>query len=102
MECGDSNNYASWCVVRGKKTDGTFEYDENGHPFIERHFHASSKPTYSIIADDERGALKRLALIMANYPTLTAYVQTDPRGCALYIGEGLTDSNYTKGIAIYK
>jgi hypothetical protein len=39
---------------------------------------------------------------MAKYPKLTAYVQTDPRGCALYIGEGLTDTNYSNGIAVYQ
>lgn len=102
MECGDGNDYASWSIVRGKKTGGVFEYDDNGKPFIERHAHTSNKPTYTAIADRERGALVRLAAIMANYPTLSAYVQTDPRGCALYIGEGLTDTNYSNGIAIYK
>lgn len=39
------------------------------------------------VADKGGGALKRLAAIMANYPSLDAYVQTDPRGCALYIFE---------------
>lgn len=36
-------------------------------------------------ADRETGALRRLAAIMSRYPRLHAYVQTDPRGCALYI-----------------
>jgi hypothetical protein len=36
-------------------------------------------------ADKERGAQKRLAAIMARYPALAAYEQSDPRGCALYI-----------------
>jgi hypothetical protein len=35
--------------------------------------------------DLERGAQKRLAAIMARYPALAAYEQTDPRGAALYI-----------------
>lgn len=35
--------------------------------------------------DREAGARKRLARIMAEHPTCTAYVQTDPRGGALYI-----------------
>jgi len=58
--------------------------------------------------DHETGALKRLAAIMASHPTLQAYVQGDPRGCALYIirpgdvPEGQTvDSCYSRGIAIY-
>jgi hypothetical protein len=102
LECGDGNNYASWCISRGKKTDGVFEYDDNGKPFLERHPHTSSKAQYTPIADRERGAMKRLAAIMAGYPNLTAYVQGDPRGASLYIGEHLTDSNYNNGIAVYK
>lgn len=102
LECGDSNDHASWCVVRGKKTGKAFEYDDVGKPYLERHAHTSNTPTYTLIADRERGALKRLAAIMANYPKLSAYVQTDPRGCALYIGEALNDSNYNQGIAVYQ
>ena len=103
LECGDSNNYASWCILRGKRLGNTFEYDDDGKPYMEWHRHDSNRPSYVPIADRERGALKRLAKIMANYPKLTSFVQTDPRGCALYIGEGLTDENYSsKGIAIYK
>lgn len=59
------------------------------------------------IADRETGARKRLAIIMLRYPTLTAYVQSDPRGCSLYIltaeqlsSEHGIDSIYTRGIAI--
>jgi hypothetical protein len=103
LECGDGNDYASWSLVRGKKQGGTFEYDEdNGKPYVEVHSRSSNKPTYNVTPDRERGALRRLAAIMKNYPTLSAYVQTDPRGCALYVGEGLTDSNYSQGVAIYK
>ena len=102
LECGDGNNYASWSIVRGSKAGKTFEYDDNGKPYIERHPHTENKPSYTLVADRERGALKRLQAIMANYPTLQAYVQTDPRGCALYIGQDLTDSNYSHGVAVYK
>jgi hypothetical protein len=59
------------------------------------------------IADRETGARKRLAMLMSRYPTLTAYVQGDPRGCALYIltAEQLAskheiDSIYTRGVAV--
>ena len=56
-----------------------------------------------------RHVLERLAAVMAKYPTLTAYVQGDPRGCALYIlrphdvpeGES-ADGYYSRGIAVYK
>jgi hypothetical protein len=102
LECGGGNNGGSWSIVRGHKTGLIFEYQDEGKPFLEYHSHSSNKATYRPIADRERGALKRLAAIMLHYPTLTAYVQGDPRGAALYIGEGLTDSNYSRGTAVYK
>jgi hypothetical protein len=88
--------------VRGVKTGKVFEYDDYGKPYLERHSNTENKPSYTLLADKERGALKRLAAIMAKHPKLTAYVQGDPRGCALYIGEGLTDTNYSNGIAVYQ
>jgi hypothetical protein len=64
---------------------------------------------YEPIADRERGAKKRLAKIMAKYPTMGYYIQTDPRGAALYIltAEQLSsgrpiDQIYNRGIAVYK
>ena len=61
------------------------------------------------VADRESGALKRLAAIMARYPALSAYVQTDPRGAALYIlrpgdvPEGKdADGYYSRGLAVYR
>lgn len=58
--------------------------------------------------DRERGAEKRLAAIMARYPTLRPYLQTDPRGCSLYIlrpgdvPEGRDpDACYSRGIPVY-
>lgn len=58
--------------------------------------------------DRERGALKRLSVIMARYPGLESYVQGDPRGCALYIlrlgdvPDGKhAESYYNRGIAVY-
>lgn len=61
------------------------------------------------IPDREAGAKKRLAKILKNYPGLTAYVQGDPRGCALYIlrkddiPKGATiDSCYSRGLAVYQ
>lgn len=104
LECGDSNDYASYAIER----------DENGEgkPFMVNHSNREPfRVTRTPIADRETGARKRLAAIMAKYPTLTAYVQGDPRGCALYIltAEQLTgpgnqtpdiDSIYTRGVAI--
>ena len=58
--------------------------------------------------DRERGALKRLAAIMARHAPLESYVQGDPRGVALYIlrpGDvpkgSRAESCYSRGIAVY-
>jgi hypothetical protein len=59
-------------------------------------------------SDREFGATRRLTKIMARYPDLTPYIQSDPRGCALYIlrpndvPEGKeADAYYNRGIAVY-
>ena len=59
------------------------------------------------VADRETGALKRLASIMATYPHLKAYIQTDPRGGSLYlirqgdVPEGAdVESYYTRGVFV--
>jgi hypothetical protein len=112
LECGNSNDSASYCLVRGVKKDGEFVYDDNGKPFIEMHFYHSNggpKVRYYQKPDLERGALKRLTKIMARYPNLSSYVQGDPRGASLYIlrpgdvpeGEAV-DSYYSRGLAVYK
>jgi hypothetical protein len=61
------------------------------------------------IRDREAGAMRRLDAIMVRYPTFGYYVQSDPRGCALYIlrpgdvPEGQSaDSYYSRGIAVYR
>lgn len=60
----------------------------------------------SLVPDRERGALARLARIMAIHPELVSYHQTDPRGAALYIvsraelGDRNLSGNYTMGVAI--
>lgn len=114
LECGDSNDMASWSIVRGTKKgfgkDATFEYDETGKPYLERHYHNENKARYTPIPDRETGARKRLAAILAKYPSLHAYVQTDPRGAALYIltAEQIAyydnkplDEIYNNGVAVY-
>ncbi len=89
LECGDGNNYGSWCITRGRKVAGEFVYDDDGTPFIEhhhyRHGQGKDSTSYTAIPDREKGARKRMAAIMARYPELSAYVQTDPRGAPLYI-----------------
>ena len=104
LECGDGNEFSSWSIARGEWKNGAFEYDDNGRAYLERHLHRGDcKTTYNLIADRERGAQKRLAKIMARYPSLSAYVQGDPRGAALYIlPPDVTAENYNRGIAVYR
>ena len=109
LECGDGNDFGSWRVARGRKVNGSFEYDDAGAPFMEYHSRTENKARYTRINDRERGAQKRLAKIMARYPDYQAYVQGDPRGAALYIlrpgdvPEGAdVASCYNRGIAVYK
>ena len=124
LECGDGNDHGSWTIARGKlasvrvKTEqglnvrqDTFTHDDDGKPYLEHHHHLHGRGTdyitYTKIGDRERGALKRLAAIMARYPTFTSYVQGDPRGASLYImrpgdiRDGATvDSCYSNGVAV--
>lgn len=109
-ECGDSSEYASYCIVRGyRDSPVSFVYDDTREPYMETHVHSMAKPIYRRIPDRERGAQKRLAAIMARYPSLLAYVQTDPRGASLYVlrrdmvpDGAAIDSCYSRGIAVYK
>jgi len=75
LECGDGNDYASWGIERDETT---------GKPYMVTNPHTGKSRRHAI-ADRERGALKRLNIIMARYPELSAYVQGDPRGAAIYI-----------------
>lgn len=97
LECGDSNNYGSWCITRGTKSApgkvGEFVHDDDGLPYLEHQHYGrdirgagpQDYTTYTLLPDRERGAKRRLAKILTNYPHLTSYIQTDPRGCALHI-----------------
>ena len=127
LECGDSNTYGSWAIVRGAYVTNAgfdpaiegskrrlFQHDDDGKPFLEHHHYAHGRGkdsvSYSPMADREAGARKRLASILARYPGLQAYIQTDPRGCALYIlppgavkeGEDVSSVYSSRGIAVYQ
>lgn len=96
----------------GCPPDSVFR-ETGSKPFMVNHhyMHGAGKDTVTrtLIADRERGALRRLAVIMAKYPGYQAYHQTDPRGAALYIlrsgdvpeGESLSRV-YTNGIAVMR
>lgn len=109
LECGDGNDHGSWCITRGTKASGEFVHQDDGAPFLEYHGHSENKARYTRVPDREKGAQKRLGRVLARYPGLLAYIQGDPRGCALYIlrpGDipegGTADSYYSRGIAVYK
>lgn len=61
------------------------------------------------IADREKSALKRLAVLLKSYPDLAAYHQTDPRGASLYVyrkvaladGDNIRTCYAGIGIAVY-
>ena len=100
LECGDGHGH----IERDEKTELPRYYNDNA-----RYLGANDVRRGYIIPDRERGALRRLAAIMARYPTLQHYVQGDPRGCALYIlrpgdvPEGQNaDAYYSRGVAVYK
>jgi len=90
QECGDER--------------GAIERDEaTGKPYW---LNANTGRRFPV-PDRERGALKRLGKIMADYPDFLAYHQTDCRGCNLYIlrksqvaaGESV-ESVYNRGVAV--
>ena len=91
LECGNERG----SIERDPVTDKPYFTDEQ-----RRHRYA--------VTDREKGALKRLKGIMTSRPHLTAYIQGDPRGAALYIlrpddvPEGCSIAScYTRGICVY-
>ena len=97
LECGDGYG----CIERDDRSGRPYWHNPNAR--------YTSPDARWPIPDREAGALKRLAKIMAKYPTLRAYQQGDPRGAALYIlrpgdvPEGAeVDSYYSRGLAVYK
>lgn len=93
QECGDSNEYASWCIERDEKT---------GKPFrrmVPHNTPAVSRRTP--IPDRETGALNRIKAI-CSAKGVHYFHQTDCRGAALYVHYSpMMDSNYSNGIAVY-
>jgi hypothetical protein len=92
QECGDSTDYASYSIERDEQT---------GIPYRCIYPHREGAKTIrQRIADKEAGAIKRVSEVCKRLG-LSFFVQTDPRGCALYVSnEALTDSNYSsRGIS---
>ena len=102
LECGTGTDSVSESVEHDEQTDKPYkriQYMGAGNKWIDKLYP---------IADKEKGAIKRLDVFRAKYPALVFYVQTDPRGCALYavpvssIREGEDVACiYNRGIAIY-
>ncbi len=75
-ECGDSGPHYSRCLERDPQT---------GKPFLAYYFHDGRTVRFPV-PDREKGALRRVAEVCARNG-LIYYHQTDPRGCALYVGQ---------------
>ena len=108
LECGDGNDYGSWAIERDEVTDIPY--------MIHHHYgHLSGKSsmTKTRTPDREKGAIKRLDNILARANSerdeqLSYYLQTDPRGAALYIvrpgdiPEGKdVSAYYTNALCVY-
>lgn len=80
-----------YCHLEIAMRDGSIwsaglERDENtGKPYRVAHNHRTGSITKTPIADREKGALQRIAEVCERNG-LIYYNQTDPRGCALYVG----------------
>ena len=90
LECGTD----AGCIERDEATGKPVLLTYCGHRYPVR--------------DREAGALRRLNKIMSAHSPLRHYLQTDPRGAALYIlrpgdvPEGASASScYTRGICVY-
>ena len=104
-----SNTLRRWFERECGNDCGVIERDEEtGKPFL-RNYHGNR----FAIADLERGAMNRLAKIMEARNSresvpLLHYIQTDPRGAALYIlrpgdvpdGKD-ADAYYSRGICVF-
>ena len=103
LECGTGEGQTTRSIER--ETD-----EPDSKPFLRVQYPTSHGyvDTRYPIADRETGARKRLAAIMAKHSSMSAYVQGDPRGAALYIlrpGDvpaGVQAvAYYTRGICVY-
>lgn len=101
LECGTGDRVTKSIERAGDNGDGK--------PFLRVQYQG---PTGWVdrklpVLDREAGARKRLATIMAGHKGWMAYVQGDPRGCALYIlskadlrGQNV-EQVYNRGVAVY-
>lgn len=97
------------CGTGEGRVQRSIERDETGKPFYRVQYPRNDgtwSDTMTPIADREAQAEKRLAKIMAEFPDLLAYHQSDCRGPSLYIvrksdvNGGKLEELYTRGIPI--
>lgn len=109
QECGNSIDHCSWSIERDEEME---------KPYRVTHYHhgmRASRITYLAIPDREKGALKRMLLIVADRNArhtdgaILSYHQCDPRGCMLYLvkendlpngDHTQLESHYTRGFAV--
>lgn len=107
-----SSTLQRWHELECGTDSGALERDDaTGKPYWVSHGLAYSRRTP--VADRETGALRRLARIVSSRNERTStpvetYIQTDPRGAALYIlRDGdipeacSVESCYTRGVCVY-
>jgi hypothetical protein len=104
-----SNTLQNWFELECGNNQGFVERDpETEKPYFVREGRANTPANRRPIPDRETGARRRLAAIMASHPHLQTYIQTDPRGAALYIlrpddvpaGKDPA-AYYSRGICVY-
>jgi len=85
QECGMGNEHCCWSIERDEETGKAYRCTCPNH----------GEPRREPIADREAGAVARVSEVCERLG-LHYYLQTDPRGCALYVGrDELTPSNYS-------
>lgn len=89
LECGTENDFGtSFAIERGSYVDRAFVSNFGGKPYlrIARNTSSGYKVHYTPIPDRELGAIRRLNAIVRPFRRkLFYFLQTDPRGAALYI-----------------
>ena len=104
LECGTD----SGCIERDESTNRPYWLS-----YTRRYLGANDTRTRTPIADRESGARRRLQSIIDNRnarscASVSAYIQSDPRGAALYIirpgdvpADSDVDSCYTRGVCVF-
>lgn len=100
-----------WAELECGTGDGHIERDEaTGKPFFvndrSRYVDPKDPRSRRAIPDREASTYRRIEKLMERHPGLWWYHQTDPRGCAVYVGKvaDLGDrelsAHYTQGVAV--